>query len=264
MTLAAVLAPRLPRWVVAWGLDVLYPRQEPELARLHEICPPCGTALDIGAWYGPWSRRLARRADRVVALEPVAEVCRALRETVPGCVDVINAAASDRSGDAAIWLADQDGREARGLTSLEPRPSVHRRTRRVRLVTVDALGLSDIRFVKIDVEGHEGAVLRGARETLRRDRPNLFIETEARLQPVERITGLLRGWGYRGWVLPGRDWVPLDGFDLSAHQRACAHVVERGLLRRSLRPSPRYVNSVLFTPEEAAFPSAGLSGQPCA
>ncbi len=254
MTLAAALAPRLPHRVLAPALDALYPRQEPELARLAEICPPHGTALDVGAWYGPWTRRLARRADRVVALEPVPEVCAALRGTVPPGVEVINAAASDRGGRAPIWLADGAAGESRGLTSLEPRPAVHRRTRSVRLVTVDELDLTEVTFVKVDVEGHEAAVLRGAEKTLRRDRPNLFVETETRLQPVERVIGLLRAWGYRGWVLPGREWLPLDAFDLPAHQRACAHVVRRGLLRRSLRPRPRYVNSVLFTPQEAPPP----------
>ncbi|MCQ4084743.1 FkbM family methyltransferase [Streptomyces sp. RB6PN25] len=249
MTLAAALGPRLPNRLLALAVDALYPRQEPELGRVEEICPPYGTALDIGAWYGPWSRRLARRADRVVALEPVPEVCRALRDTVPPGVEVINAAASDRLGDAPIWLADRRGREARGLTSLEPRPYVHRGTRPVRLTTVDALDLPDVSFVKIDVEGHEAAVLRGAEKTLRRDRPNLFIEAETRIQPVERIIGLLREWGFRGWVLPGSDWVPLESFDLTGHQQQAAHVIERGLLRRSLRPHPRYVNSVLFTPE---------------
>jgi FkbM family methyltransferase len=256
VTVAALLGPRLPNRLLAVALDTLYPRQEPELARLAEICPPHGTALDIGAWYGPWSRRLARRADRVVAFEPVPEVCRVLRETVPPSVEVINAAASDRVGHDMIWLADGDGHEARGLTSLEPRPRVHRRAAPVRLTTVDALDLPDVSFVKIDVEGHEVAVLRGAERTLRHHRPNVFIEAEARIQPVERITGLLSGWGFRGWVLPHRDWVPLDDFDLRAHQQRTAHVIERGLLRRSLRPHPRYVNSVLFTPEERGAPDA--------
>ncbi|MEU3465722.1 FkbM family methyltransferase [Streptomyces sp. NPDC006733] len=254
MTLAATLGPRLPARWLAYGIDVLYPRQEPELARLEEICPPHGTALDVGAWYGPWSRCLARRVDRVVAFEPVPEVCATLRCAVPPSVTVLDAAASDRGGDARIWLADPGGRESRGLTSLERRPGLHRQSLPVRRVAIDELELSGVTFVKIDVEGHETAVLRGARETVRRDRPNLFVEAEARIQPVADITGLLRGWGYRAWVLPGEHWIPLGAFDLADHQRRFAHVVESGLVRRALRPRPRYVNSILFTPEEAPGP----------
>ena len=70
-TLAARLAPLLPDRLVASTARLVYPRVEPELARLDELCPPgCGTAVDVGGWYGPWTRRLARRARHVVTVEP--------------------------------------------------------------------------------------------------------------------------------------------------------------------------------------------------
>jgi hypothetical protein len=46
--------------------------------------------------------------------------------------------------------------------------------------------------------------------------------------------------------MPGRSWVPLDTFDLAAHQRANMHVAERGMLGRLARPAERYVNLVGF------------------
>ncbi|MGV9574486.1 hypothetical protein ACWDRX_36205, partial [Streptomyces nigra] len=62
-TLTARLAPLLPARLVAATARAVYPRFEPELARLGELCPPdCGTAVDIGGWYGPWTRRLCGRA----------------------------------------------------------------------------------------------------------------------------------------------------------------------------------------------------------
>ena len=45
---------------------------------------------------------------------------------------------------------------------------------------LDDLALGDVGFVKIDVEGHELAVLRGAAETLQRNRPPLLVEAEER------------------------------------------------------------------------------------
>ena len=104
-------------------------------------------------------------------------------------------------------------------------------------------------FMKIDVDGHEVPVLRGAAATIRRDRPRLHIEVEQRIQPIEDVTELLATWGYRGWVLPGRQWVPLADFPLAAHQAATVHAADRGLARRLLWPFPRYVNSVLFLPQ---------------
>ncbi|MEV6184484.1 FkbM family methyltransferase, partial [Streptomyces sp. NPDC052015] len=53
LTLAARLAPFLPTRLVAAAARLLYPRFEPELARLGDLCPPdCRTAVDVGGWYG--------------------------------------------------------------------------------------------------------------------------------------------------------------------------------------------------------------------
>ncbi|MGA4842214.1 FkbM family methyltransferase [Streptomyces sp. G45] len=249
--MAARVAPRLPTRAVAALARLVYPRFEPELARLPELCPPdCGTAVDVGSWYGPWSRRLAARARRVVAVEPVPHLARALAAAAPANVRVVQAAASDRPGTARLWLPRGD-RGDRGVSSLVRRDEVHTAAVEVPCLTLDGLGLRDVRFIKIDVDGAELPVLRGARGLLTRDRPALFVELETRIQPIAPVVDFLASeHGYRGWVLPGAAWLPLDAFDLAAHQRATAHVVAQGLLRRVLTPRrPRYVNSVLFLPD---------------
>ncbi|QKW05271.1 FkbM family methyltransferase [Streptomyces sp. NA04227] len=249
MTVAARLAPFLPSRLVAATARVLYTRFEPELARLDELCPAgCGTALDVGGWYGPWSRRLARTARQVVTVEPVPRLAGLLRSSAPANMRIVEAAASDVAGTARLWLPAGDGGE-RGVSSLVQR-DIHGRGIDVRTVTLDSLGLSDVGFIKIDVDGNEQAVLRGARELLTRDRPALFIELEARIQPVAPVVDHLAELGYQGWVLPAKNWVPLRDFGLESHQAATAHVVQQGLLRRVLPLSgPRYVNSVLFLPD---------------
>lgn len=224
----------------------MYPRFEPELGRLADFCPPGGTAVDVGGWYGPWSRRLARCADSVVTVEPVPHLARLLTATVPSNVRVVPAAAADHAGTARLWLPP-GGRGDRGVSSLVRR-SVHGNALDVPCVPLDELGLTDVTFIKVDVDGSEPAVLRGAQRTLRRDRPALLVELEVRIQPLEPVLSLLAGCGYRGWVLPAHQWVPLADFDLALHQRRTSHVAERGLLRRSVFPHRRYVNSVLFLP----------------
>ena len=51
-------------------------------------------------------------------------------------------------------------------------------TYQVPAVTLDSLRLNALGFLKIDVEGHEPAVLDGGAETLRRCRPTIMIEHE--------------------------------------------------------------------------------------
>ncbi|MGQ4385943.1 FkbM family methyltransferase [Streptomyces sp. SAS_270] len=248
-TLTARLAPFLPLRLVAATARLVYPRFEPELARLGDLCPTdCGTAVDVGGWYGPWTRRLAKRAARVVTVEPVPHLARLLSSRGPGNVRVVPAAASDRPGTARLWLPSDDAGD-RGVSSLVRR-DIHARALEVPCVTLDGLDLRDVDFIKIDVDGNELAVLRGAATLLARDRPALFVELESRIQPIAPVVEHLAERGYDGWVLPGAAWLPLASFPLEAHQARTAHVVSQGLLRRVLPPhGPRYVNSVLFLPD---------------
>ncbi|WP_328507295.1 FkbM family methyltransferase [Streptomyces sp. NBC_00391] len=248
-TLAARIAPLLPDRLIAATARLVYPRFEPELARLDELCPPqCGTAVDVGGWYGPWTRRLAGRAGRVVTVEPVPRLARLLTSAAPANVRVVQAAASDHPGTARLWLPPGDDGE-RGVSSLVRR-DIHARALDVRCVTLDGLGLTDVGFVKIDVDGNELAVLRGASGLLVRDRPALFVELESRIQPITPVVELLAGLGYAGWVLPAGTWLPLAPAALEAHQARTAYMASKGLLRRVLPfAGPRYVNSVLFLPD---------------
>jgi FkbM family methyltransferase len=245
MTMASRVAAWVPEALLIRLISVAYWRVEPEIRRLDEICGRGGTMVDIGGWYGPWSRRLARRASRVVVFEP-SSLHEVLSRTLPPTASVVAAGASDAPREAELWLPSPTG-ASRGVSSLQ-RQDIHAVSVTVPLVTVDSLGLRDVTFMKIDVEGHELPALRGAEQTIKRDRPRLLIEIEERRQPVEGVTDLLRSWGYQGWVLAGRRWAPLDDFPLTAHQAKTADAASGGLLRRAVWPFPRYVNLVLFLP----------------
>jgi FkbM family methyltransferase len=245
MTLASRVGAHLPERLLVRLVSLAYTRFEPEIRRLDELAGRGGTMVDVGSWYGPWARRLARRADKVVSIEPTP-LHEVLRRTLPAGVQVVAAAASDHLGEAQMWLSAEDG-AVQGVSSLHKR-DIHHVAVRVPLITIDSLGLDNVTFMKIDVEGHEVAALHGAADTIKRDRPRLFVEVEQRVQPVSQVTGLLQAWGYEGWVRPGRDWVSLSDFDLVTEQAKTCHAAERGLFRRALWPHPRYVNSVLFLP----------------
>ncbi|MFC7549631.1 FkbM family methyltransferase [Plantactinospora sp. GCM10030261] len=241
--LSARFAAAMPAGVTGAAIRAVYPRVEPELARLASYAPRGGTAVDVGAWYGPWTRSLRRLADRVVAVEPAAELAAHLTAAYPR-VRVVRAAASDSVGTATLHLPE--GGPGVGTSSVEAGDG---RTVTVPRVTVDSLDLTDVRFVKVDVEGHEVPALRGAEDTIRRDRPLLLVEVEDRIQPVGPVLELLAGWGYRPYVMPRDRWLPLAEFDLVAHQREAVGRVRQSFARRVVAPWPRYVNMVLFRPE---------------
>ena len=70
----------------------------------------------------------------------------------------------------------------------------------VDVTTLDQNALTNVGFIKIDVEGHELAVLKGGTETLLRECPNLLIEANSHHYPnaVSELHRFLAGFGYQG------------------------------------------------------------------
>jgi FkbM family methyltransferase len=97
-----------------------------------------------------------------------------------------NCAVSDRPGTLQIPQPDYNRAGSLGSLELQRRPETEfigqsvsyaaRDLVPVRAVSIDELAFPRVDFVKIDVEGMECAVLRGAHETLERDHPTLLIE----------------------------------------------------------------------------------------
>ena len=68
----------------------------------------------------------------------------------------------------------------------------------VDLVTIDSLGLPRLRILKIDVEGMEWEALSGARSTIRRLQPALYLENDRR-DKSPKLIALVFELGYRLW-----------------------------------------------------------------
>lgn len=153
-------------------------RKNPEMGLLRFLVDPKRDSLDIGANLGLFTYFLARYSRHVHAFEPNPYPLRTLRSIIDSNVTLREMAVGDKTGEAELvvpkgrkgWSSNgaRLGREVEG-----PAARVT-----VRCSRIDDLGLSNIGFVKIDVEGFEYAVLDGAREMLARDRPRLFLENE--------------------------------------------------------------------------------------
>ena len=113
----------------------------------------------------------------------------------------------------------------------------------VELSTLDSYGFDDVAFIKIDVEGHEEAVLAGADDTLIRAKPVLLIEIEERHNPggLDRISKSLSRLGYSGSFFYERKKYDLSQFVPEIHQ-----VAERVAVGEANRRELKYVNNFVF------------------
>lgn len=152
---------------------------EPETATLIDLLlPRDGVMFDIGANWGHFSLFAASHPDfsgQIYAFEPMPRTFADLHSAITeaGLTERIHAhnlALSDSNGE--IRMALPDG-EHSGLATVTAGP----RGTLTRMAALDSLGLPSPDLLKIDVEGHELAMLRGAAQTIRTTSPMIVFES---------------------------------------------------------------------------------------
>ncbi len=217
--------------------------EETQVIRDH--CPAGCVALDVGANAGGYTWHLRGLAAAVHAFEPIPGLAFGLRCAFLGdrTVHVHNLALSDRPGRATLRIPLHRGAPVTGLATLaggDRLSDLAVRQIRIRLNRLDDMNLAGhIGFIKIDVEGHELAVLHGAMRTLQVHMPALWIEIGA--DTMRPVAALLRDLGYSGsFSFRGRT-CPVEQFDARLHQPAAA----LNALRQPMTSDP-YVSNFLF------------------
>jgi FkbM family methyltransferase len=163
---------------------------------------PSGVAIDGGANFGCWTLPLAQACEQVVAFEPQACVYRLLKRTLEeNSVDNVvtyYCALGDHPGTIKVPQLEVDVHgNFGGLSLLEAAPSG------VGSATVDLIMIdrvippeAHVSFLKLDIEGMEIYALGGARETIERCRPLMFVEADCRLTDRPKLQDMIEGMGY--------------------------------------------------------------------
>jgi len=198
-------------------------RGEPELRLLRHLIDAGTTAIDAGASIGIFSTEMARHAAKVLAFEANPEVAAFTRAVAPRNVEVINVALSSEAGHATLRMPTN--RKGHGVTELATIGRREQEPTDVIAIEVETRRLDDFKvencsFIKIDVEGHEEAVLQGAAALIARERPTLMIELIESFNPgsVLRLSERFARQSYDCYFLSRNALRPVSEFDAASHQ----------------------------------------------
>lgn len=210
------------------GLNILRGTYEQdEVALVRNLLRPGDTAIDVGGHIGFFTMQMAALVGaegRIYAFEPLDASADLLERSIVenGFTDRVffqRAAVGATSGDATLTFpAETLNSGGAYLLRDGTAPLTGNQTKQVPLVALDNLPIRrPVRLIKMDVEGAEPQVLRGAQRILTEDRPTILSE----LHPtqLDRASGItaddflaqVRAIGYRAHAIErGAVGAPLD------------------------------------------------------
>ena len=174
---------------------------EGESHLFRQLVGPGDVVVEAGANIGAHTVMLSRLvgdAGRVLAYEPQRIVFQTLCANL-GLTQCVNVHALQQGLGAArgeMSCPAVDPRASNNFGGLSLLPGGGGEA--VAVTTLDALNLQQCRLLKADVEGMEREVLLGARETLARCRPVLYLENDRTAKSPDLIQ-LVMELGYRVW-----------------------------------------------------------------
>ncbi len=190
---------------VGRSLDLYGEYSHAETEVFARIAKPGMTVVDAGAHIGAHSLMLAQAVGSsglVIALEPQRVLhqmlCANLAFNEIAHVRTLQMAAGREAGEAFVPLIDYASPGDFGSVALTPDGGGER----VMVVPIDDIGLGQCQLMKVDAEGMEEEVILGARETILRHRPVLYVANGFRERSPPLIRRLL-DMGYAlQWHLP--------------------------------------------------------------
>jgi len=192
--------------------DFIVGAYEPGCVRvLREHLSEGSVCVDVGANLGYFSILMAQivgKRGQTIAFEPMPDTVELLRENVGvnrlENVIVVAAAASDESGSVQL-LSGASEHVAKTASMVGYRLEGPAQTTLVRSLRLDDYFAGSARLpglIKIDVEGAELMVLKGARETIARSRPVLIVEIHGWGSPgSQQVLDLLSEFGYSAKIV---------------------------------------------------------------
>lgn len=187
-------------WYITRSLMVYGEYSPAEAAALDQMIKPGMAVIEVGANIGTHTIGLARRCAPapLYAFEPQHRVFQVLCANL-ALNDIRNVQAYPEASGAAAGFAEVpevDYGVIGNFGGVAVAPAASPSLRTVRVTPIDDLPLETCGLIKVDVEGWEIEVLKGATLTITRFRPILYVEND-RADKQQALIDLIASFGYR-------------------------------------------------------------------
>ena len=146
--------------------------------------------IDIGAWWGPWSLFWQPHAEKLEIFEPNKKILPMLEHNISiykNC-KLYKTALGESNGTVSMAYDTHSGTN-----------HVTGSLGDIQIRTLDSYNFTEVDVIKIDVEGYEIPVLKGAEQTITTNRPIIQVEGNSSGKRYgihkKQILELLHSWG---------------------------------------------------------------------
>jgi len=166
---------------------------------------------------GLYAYGLAKVAQRVLCFEANPALAKTLEHAVPANCEIISKAVSAKSGQCVLNIpATENGTPSVNTATLETIDGSIATTVEVAMVSLDDVyadyGLSNVSFIKVDVEGHEEGVINGAKTLIEKERPTVMLEfNNPTDEASQRLFKYFADQNFTAMQLAGRTSLKLNG-----------------------------------------------------
>ena len=213
----------------------------PELSHISNLVKSTQNSIDIGANLGLFTFFMSRASKHVFAFEPNPYPLENLKGLVDSNVTVLPIALGNNDGPVEIKIPHHRKGWSSNGASLASKEIDDGKIINIQCRKLDSLNIENIGLIKIDVEGFEIEVIRGAKETILKNKPVMIIENEtAHTKDTNELFITMNELGYDKYICNSiRKLEKIDNFSVEENQKNAIRNLDIN-----------YIQNFIFIPKE--------------
>ena len=158
-------------------------------------------SIDIGANLGLFTFFMSRASKHVFAFEPNPYPLENLKDLVDSNVTILPIALGNNDGPVEIKIPHHRKGWSSNGASLASKEINDGKILNIQCRKLDSLNIENIGLIKIDVEGFEIEVIRGAKDTILKNKPVMIIENEiVHTKDTNELFTIMNEFGYDKYI----------------------------------------------------------------